>query len=140
MYKFKGKYRIYVIKNRITGKTYVGCSLSPEERLQKHLYDLRKHRHPIETMQSDFDIYGAGSFEFRTLMSSDDKWEASRLETFIMKILKSQNPLFGYNYKDRKGNSPLAIADRWRTTPRNWSNNQRVSQYINHGVLLPPCY
>ncbi len=89
-------------------------------------------------MQNDFDNFGEDSFEFRTLASSANKWEASRIETFMMKVLKSQDPKYGYNYKDKKGNSPLAIADRWRTIPPNWADGHRVHYYMKHHVLLPP--
>lgn len=133
-----GPFFIYIITNRATKKNYVGCTTNIKARFENHRLALKSHRHPMELMQVDYDTYGEDSFRYNVFTKCADKWEASRTETVMMKILKSQNPEYGYNYKDRKGNSPLAIADRWRTEPRNWADNCRAQYYKKHGVLLPP--
>ena len=133
-----GSYYIYVITNAVTQKHYVGCTADIESRITIHKWALKKHKHPMELMQADYDKYGAESFRVRIFSERIGLESASQLEAFMMKVLKSQNPKHGYNYKDRKGNSPLAIADRWRTYPRNWSDEKRAYYYRKYGVLLPP--
>ena len=108
--------------------------------MEQHLRLLNRGEHPKKEMQSDFDKYGKESFEVKVFTSCKDGQQASMIETFVMKILKSQNPKYGYNTGDPKGNSPLAIADRWRTKPWNWSDSKRHYYFTKHGILLPPHY
>lgn len=133
-------YCIYVITNTVTRKHYVGCTSDIKNRIAAHKKALKMHKHPIELMQVDYDEYGEDSFQVRIFSERKKMESASQLETFAMKVLKSQNPKYGYNYKDRKGNSPLAFADRWRTYPRNWSDSRRAYYYRKYGVLSPPRY
>lgn len=104
---------VYTITNKITGRTYVGKTSRrfPPARIAKHFEALRSNRHKVEMMQDDFNKYGEDSF---------DELEGDRMEVFMMKVLRSQDRRFGYNYKDRSGTSKYAIADRWRTPPRYW--------------------
>lgn len=140
MYHNQSTYYIYTLQNTVTKRIYVGCTRSVKDRIHQHLKLLQVHRHSMGLMQKDYDLHGEASFKSSICFQCSNKEEASRIETFVMKILKSQDPVYGYNYKDRKGNSPLAIADRWRTVPRNWANNHRASVYVKKGILLPPVY
>ena len=135
-----GPFYIYIITNKVTHKSYVGVSSNIKKRFENHRRALKRHDHPMEMMQDDYNKYGADSFVYKVFTKCSRKWESRRIETIVMKILKTQNPKYGYNYKDRKGNAPLAIADRWRTDPRNWSDNRRLWHYDKYGVLLPPYY
>lgn len=139
-YKERDTYYIYTIKNIITKKIYVGCTMSMKGRMQQHLYMLEHGKHPKKEMQSDFNKYGKESFDAKVFTSCKNKQRASALETFTMKVLKSQEPEFGYNVGDRKGNSPLAKADKWRTPVWNWSNGKRSYYFRKYGILLPPEY
>lgn len=113
---------IYTITNKETGRTYVGKTsrLYPPARISKHFEALRSNRHKVEQLQEDFNKYGEGSFVVKYLDSFDDM-EGARMEVFMMKVLRSQDKRFGYNYKDPIGTSCYAVADRWRTPPRYWS-------------------
>ncbi len=112
---------IYTITNLVTGRTYVGKTQRglPSARVVKHFEALRSNRHSVEQLQEDFNKYGEDSFVVKYLDSFDDM-EGARMEVFMMKVLRSQDKRFGYNYKDPIGTSPFAIADRWRTPPRYW--------------------
>ena len=112
---------VYTITNKITGRTYVGKTSRrfPPARIAKHFEALRSNRHKVEMMQDDFNKYGEDSFVVHYL-DSFDELEGDRMEVFMMKVLRSQDRRFGYNYKDRSGTSKYAIADRWRTPPRYW--------------------
>ena len=113
---------IYAITNRITGRTYIGRTSQklPSARVAKHFEALRSNRHKVEQFQDDFNRFGEESFEVKYLDSFGDM-EGARMEVFMMKVLRSQDRQFGYNYKDPIGTSHFAIADRWRTKPRYWA-------------------
>ena len=49
---------VYIIKNEVTGKIYVGRSSNLKVRVQQHMNLLRRGMHPVEDMQADFDEYG----------------------------------------------------------------------------------
>lgn len=140
MYKDRDTFYIYTIRNTATKRIYVGYTMNVKERAKQHLHALEIGKHYKKEMQSDYDKYGKDSFEIKVFTSCDNMQKASMVETIVMKILKSQDPKYGYNIGDPKGNSPLAIADRWRTYPRNWSDSRRAYYYRKYGVLFPPQY
>ena len=90
-----------------------------------HFKLLRKGRHTIDDFQADYDRYGEGSFVIKYL-GDFDGGELCRMEIFMMKVLRTQDRRYGYNYKDRSGTSPNSIKDRWRTPPCAWSPVHRV--------------
>ena len=51
---------IYIIKNRINNKVYVGQSWNLEKRLQEHRVDKRNHQHLLRA----FNKYGMDNFDF----------------------------------------------------------------------------
>lgn len=140
MYKDRDTFYVYTIKNTVTKRIYVGYTMNVKERTRQHLHSLEIGKHCKKEMQSDYNKYGKDSFEIKVFTSCDNMQKASMIETIVMKILKSQDPQYGYNIGDPKGNSPLAIADRWRTIPWNWSDSRRFYYFTKHGVLLPPKY
>lgn len=101
-------YKIECLKN---GYVYIGKSSRPESRKRTHLYTLRKGKHPVEQMQSDFDKYGEDAFVFTVLeevkreaiLCEDGQWRFmdSLREKETMLQYKSFLPEFGYNYKDQ---------------------------------------
>ena len=114
--KFLG---VYLITNTITKRTYVGRSGNTRWRIKQHLDSLKGGYHPNELMQEDSYTFGYETFK-AWVIGVYDEYEASRMETFMMKMLRTQDKTFGYNYKDRSGNSKTAIKDRWRTPPMAW--------------------
>lgn len=111
---------IYTITNTVTHRTYVGkTSVLPAHRVQKHFEALRSRRHKVEQFQDDFNQYGENSFVVNFLDGYDDH-EGARMEAFTMKILRSQDRRYGYNYKDKLGTGKNAISDKWRTPPIAW--------------------
>lgn len=90
---------IYVLKNKVTGRKYVGRSYCPELRVQKHMSDLRGRRHSNELMQYDFERFGIESFEYEVLEQSEHLTRSCIEGNWILK-LQTFNPRNGYNYKD----------------------------------------
>ena len=122
---------MYVIRDSVSGRVYVGSTRKPESRIKAHFYALRRRSHPVELMQSDYNAHGEAAFEFR-VGPLEPHWEGVRMEVFVMKLLKSQDPKYGYNYKDkRRGASRYAIEDRWRTSPTTWSAARSRKRVLN---------
>ena len=57
---------IYMIRNTINDKCYIGRSVSPKTRLLDHLSQLRRGK-GFKEMQKDFDKYGEETFETNIL-------------------------------------------------------------------------
>ncbi len=110
---------VYIIVNTESGRKYIGRSRIPMWRFEQHKSLLRNGKHSSELMQEDYSTFGPDSFEFVEYGSYEDD-EAARMEVFLMKMLRTQDKRFGYNYKDRSGICKNAIKDRWRTPPRAW--------------------
>jgi hypothetical protein len=55
---------LYAIRNRLSGKAYIGFSLSPRDRVREHGWNLRGNRHPVPGLQADFTHHGAGAFSW----------------------------------------------------------------------------
>lgn len=117
---------IYVIKNTVTNRAYVGSTNAALKtaRPQKHLSALRSNRHIVELMQEDFNKYGEASFSVNYLGDYSGQ-ELKRMEIFMMQVLRTKDPRYGYNYKDKSGTSKYAIQDKWRTAPCTWKAGWR---------------
>lgn len=119
---------IYVIKNTITKRFYVGTTERPVKyRFEDHLKALKGHRHKVELMQSDYDAYGADSFVCKAFDTYPDI-EGRRMEPFMMFVLNSKNPEYGYNYKDSAGTGYGAIKCKLRADPLQWVRKKRPKQ------------
>ncbi len=55
---------IYGIRNKVTGKIYVGKATYLYERLQCHRSELERRKHINKYLQEDWLKYGKNSFEF----------------------------------------------------------------------------
>lgn len=112
---------VYAIKNEVTNRIYVGSSQSPRYRLNKHMSALKHHQHKNELMQLDYDRYGDDSFVTMIVGEYKEKIEKHQ-EIFTMKILRTQDERYGYNYKDKSGTCKGAIASKWRVPSMEWKN------------------
>ena len=81
---------------------------------------LRRHVHKNAVMQDDYNKFGEDAFEFRVVGTYEDL-EASRMEMFMMYVLRTRDDSFGYNQLDRHGTGKGAIACKLRLLPRYWN-------------------
>lgn len=65
------KHFLYIIKNKITNKVYVGITNNLRSREIKHLYNLRKNNHHSKKLQNSFNKHGEDNFEFKMILEKD---------------------------------------------------------------------
>lgn len=58
---------IYVIKNKITGDTYIGSSINIKKRINSHKAKLRSNKHHNIILQNSYNKYGLSSFDFQVI-------------------------------------------------------------------------
>lgn len=63
---------IYCIKNRASGRVYVGSSINVEKRIARHRYLLRRGKHWSHLMCRSWEKYGEQSFEFVLVETVED--------------------------------------------------------------------
>ena len=131
------RYYEYVFKNIVTGKVYVGTTKNPKKRWQNHRYCMKAGKHTVEQLNKDYATYGKESFTFQILQEYDDRIKAYTLETFFMKVLRSQNAKYGYNYKDKAGTGIVSLADKWRTPAHTINNDSRWYYLKRYKMLIP---
>lgn len=55
---------VYMIRNNINGKVYIGQSVDVRDRLWHHKSMLKNNRHENSYLQNSWNKYGADAFEF----------------------------------------------------------------------------
>ena len=94
---------VYVIKNNVNNKVYVGSTKSSfHSRKTKHLTALRCGSHFNRHLQAAWDKYGEGSFVFEIMVmcpSSECEW----YESVLIKKYQSYLRAHGYNIADTVG-------------------------------------
>lgn len=90
---------VYVIRNLITGKVYVGSSYNIKGRLRRHLVALRGGKHSVEDMQKDYNEYG--ELFLISVVDKINTYNEKYKEYEWMKRLNSYKREVGYNYKDK---------------------------------------
>lgn len=87
---------IYVIKNHVSGKVYVGQSANLKRRFSTHKRQLRKGEHYNAHLQSAFIKYGEKAFTIEVLCECK-RSELDDLECYYIDKFDSTNPKKGYN-------------------------------------------
>lgn len=87
---------IYIIKNIVNGKVYIGQSVNILRRKQAHFNLLSKNKHNNMYLQRSFNKYGIENFEFKII----EECEKNRLyerEFYWVGFYNSSDFQFGYN-------------------------------------------
>lgn len=105
---------VYAIMHNKTKKIYIGSSKNASARYVSHIQALRKGKHIVEEMQSDFERFG----EDFSLFIIDEIKEPSQCDKEYewMEKYKTYNKTYGYNYKDKafsrwRGNIEIPLKD-----------------------------
>lgn len=89
---------IYLIKNRVNNKIYIGSSISLGNRWGEHLRALEEKNHHNEMLQFDYSKYGYKNFTFEVLeIFEGTKSELLTREGWYIEKYKSYLPEIGYN-------------------------------------------
>jgi len=130
---------IYMIRNKVNKKVYIGRSVNPDNRIKYHFSELRRGR-GFRKLQRDFDTYGESAFEHKIInkhkISEYDPKEME--EKFVIKYNSIKN---GYNerYPVPKGNmqisTTLGYEDFEHIKKTAESKNMNVSQWLRKLVL-----
>ena len=91
---------IYMIKNNINGKVYIGQSKNIDIRWTKHKTELNANRHANKHLQGAWNKYGCDAFSFLILEECPD-CELNKKEQYYIEFYNSFNT--GYNL-DKGGN------------------------------------
>lgn len=96
-----GVYAIYCIKNN---SIYIGETSNIKRRWNEHLSSLKSNNHYNHSLQSDYNLYGAESFEFKVLNRiSGESWYLNKAKCLVLehaytKYYKSK--FIVYNVRD----------------------------------------
>lgn len=90
---------IYVIRNTINGKVYVGSSVNLRKRKQNHFRNLLHGTHANKPLQNAFIKYGSGAFEFVILEAVRSKDDLIDREQYW--IDRMQSVANGYNLRPK---------------------------------------
>jgi group I intron endonuclease len=88
---------IYIIKNIINGKLYVGQTDNPFGRWSRHKYNSTRYKYPIYLAMQK---YGIDKFQFVPIENFTTQEEVDIAEIFWINLLETRNNKFGYNIKE----------------------------------------
>lgn len=88
---------IYMIKNNINEKIYIGKALNVEDRWKYgHINPLNKNKHGNNHLQNSWNKYGKNNFDFSIIEQCNEK-ELNGREKYWINHYKSFDPQYGYN-------------------------------------------
>jgi len=87
---------VYMIKNNLNGKIYIGCSVDIDRRLNTHKYKLIKGNHPNLHLQQSWNKYGKDAFTFDLIEECNDSILYER-EHHYADYYNALNNKVGYN-------------------------------------------
>lgn len=123
---------IYLIKNKINSKVYIGASGNLEQRKQNNFTKLRAGKHHSLLLQAAFNEFKEENFSFVILEETID---LENREQYWCDYYKSNNPNFGYNIRkevnSNKGNV-IIISD---TTKANISKALKGKTPSNLSII-----
>ncbi len=90
---------IYCLTCSVNGKRYIGRTRQPDMRFHSHLSALKSNRHPNESLQHDFNVFGESAFSFEILLDRNCGTRTDVERDFMVKY-KTGNPRYGYNHND----------------------------------------
>lgn len=103
---------VYLIKNQISGKVYIGQSVNVEDRLWHHKSALKHGRHENSYLQNAWNKYGADAFLFEILCECLES-ELDEKEIYYINLFDSTNRERGYNL-DNGGKRQKTISEETR--------------------------
>lgn len=105
---------VYAIRNKITGRIYIGSAVDARMRVQTHFSELRRGnklisirhgslRTTLSQWQIDFNAYGFDSFEWYILEENIPPDKRAEREEYYIKLYRATEKEYGYNYRELVG-------------------------------------
>lgn len=117
--EWKNKLGVYIIKNILNDKCYIGSSCTNlYKRLTSHYYLLNKNKHNNKHLQRAFNKDGEDNFIFEILEYCSSKDETLQKEEFYIELYKS--------YLDEKGYNIFQFA--LTTAGNKWSDEAKLNR------------
>ena len=95
---------IYCIRDRISGRVYVGSAAHIARRWRAHRSNLSNGKHPGKVMQASWIKHGPDAFEFSVLERVADLGDLIAAEQRWIDALDAANPKTGFNVSPTAGN------------------------------------
>ena len=113
---------IYMIRNVVNGKVYVGKSFDIKKRWANHRYELNKGIHVNNHLQSAWNKYGEDSFEFSIIEECSED-ELSNKEIYWIKKMNAYRN--GYNQTEggEGAHLPEDVKKKIGEASKNWWSN-----------------
>ncbi len=91
---------IYMIRNAISGKVYIGSAMNLERRQREHFNMLRRGAHHSRRLQNSFDKHGERAFSFAVLARCTEPESLTRVEQRFIDFHRAAGPN-GYNSRPK---------------------------------------
>ena len=88
---------IYIIKNLINNKVYIGSAINIDKRWKHHKKDLAKRKHHSRLLQRAWDKYGEQNFKFEIIEEVQNPAHLLSYEQVYLDYYKSYEDDKGYN-------------------------------------------
>lgn len=95
---------IYIIKNSIDSRVYIGQSINVEKRILEHTYSLHSNKHSNRKLNNFVTKYGFDKISFE-LLEKCDKQDLNKLEIKWIEFYNSKNN--GFNCTDGGEDNPM---------------------------------
>ena len=104
---------IYMIKNNVDGKVYIGSSKNINKRKNRHFSELRHNKHNSIHLQKAFNKFGEESFSFNILRFTPPDEEIMQCgELEMIKVYDSLNQNKGYNLSSNPSHPDLNLCSK----------------------------
>lgn len=100
---YRRKPGIYIIRNTITNKCYIGSSICPKSRIKEHFNSLDKNKHHSRYLQNSYNKHGKKVFEYGIIEHVNKEELLIVREQFWIGFFDSYNN--GYNVCPCAGNT-----------------------------------
>jgi group I intron endonuclease len=115
---------IYIIRNVVSGKRYVGQSADIENRWRQHLYDLRSSRDKHPLLHNAWKKYGENAFVFSIVETCERRF-LTEAEQGWMDANKSADKRYGYNARP---SADSMLGHRWTAEQLARVRGRKISQ------------
>lgn len=117
---------VYLIRNVITGRVYIGSTCMLRSRLLRHFSQLRNGTHCNTHLQRAWNLYGDRAFDVEVLeqFDSDDRLELRQSEEQWMQSYQCYDRTHGYNLDIRPCSASGKVSEETREKMRRASTGR----------------